>query len=42
MCNPLTNTSDAFTFWTLLIFLVALWLAVDRQARKWSTREVPA
>jgi len=26
----------------LLIFLVALWLAVDRQARKWSTREVPA
>ena len=42
MCNPLTNTSDAFTFWTLLIFLVALWLAVDRQARKWSSREVPA
>jgi hypothetical protein len=26
----------------LLIFLVALWLAVDRHARKWSTREVPA
>jgi oligosaccharide repeat unit polymerase len=42
MCNPLTNTSDAFTFWTLLIFLVALWLAVHRQARKWSSREVPA
>jgi oligosaccharide repeat unit polymerase len=33
MCNPLTNTSDAFTFWTLLIFLVMLWLAVVRQAR---------
>jgi len=42
MCNPLTNTSDAFTFWTLLIFLVALWFAVDRQARKWSSHEVPA
>lgn len=42
MCNPLTNTSDAFTFWTLLIFLIVLWLAVERQARKWSSIEALA
>lgn len=30
MCLPLTNTSDAFTFWTLLIFLGLLWLVVER------------
>ena len=30
MCLPLTNTSDAFTLWTLLIFLVLMWLAVER------------
>ena len=30
MCLPLTNTSDAFTLWTLLIFLVLMWSAVER------------
>ena len=30
MCLPLTNTSDAFTFWTLAIFLGLMWLAVER------------
>ena len=42
MCNPLTNTSDAFTFWTLLIFLLMMWLAVVRQARGSTLREVTA
>ena len=42
MCNPLTNTSDAFTFWTLLIFLVMMWLAVVRQARGAALQEAPA
>ena len=30
LCQPLTNTSDAFTLWTLLIFLALMWLAVER------------
>ncbi|MCX6934757.1 MAG: hypothetical protein NTZ01_00940 [Verrucomicrobia bacterium] len=34
MCHSLTNTSDAFTFWSLLIFSVTMWLAVERQARR--------
>lgn len=29
MCLPLANTSDAFTFWSMLAFLVMQWLAVD-------------
>jgi oligosaccharide repeat unit polymerase len=29
MCLPLTNTSDAFTFWAMAAFLVIQWLWVD-------------
>lgn len=29
MCLPLTNTSDAFTFWAILAFLILQWFFVD-------------
>lgn len=29
MCMPLTNTSDAFTFWTMGGFLIIQWLTID-------------
>lgn len=45
MCLPLSNTSDAFTFWSMGAFLVLQWLAVDlpmlRRKEKEST-DLPA
>ena len=38
MCLPLTNTSDAFTFWAMLGFLALQWLLVDFPLRS-STSE---
>jgi len=42
MCLPLTNTSDAFTLWTLLIFLGLMWLAVERFPGRASGALAPA
>jgi hypothetical protein len=39
MCLPLTNTSDAFTFWAMLGFLVLQWILVDFPLRS-STRSL--
>jgi len=33
MCLPLSNTSDAFTFWSMAAFLGLQWLAVDLPLR---------
>jgi hypothetical protein len=33
MCLPLSNTSDAFTFWSMCAILVAMWVWIDLPVR---------
>ncbi|MGH8045866.1 MAG: O-antigen polymerase [Chthoniobacterales bacterium] len=42
MCLPLSNTSDAFTFWSMCVILLAMWVWIDLPVRLAATAQARA